>query len=1736
MLPILKRPFIIFILVCLPFLSHSQAQITDLPTLYITTTNNEVIKSKEAYISGTLKTVNSSSTIGEYDGTIEIRGRGNITWDWSDEGFYPKRPYRIKLLSKKNLLGMKASERSWTLLANHGDKTLMRNALAFKLSNILNFEYTVDYRFVDVVLNGQYIGNYQLADQVEVAANRVPITKIPKADSPNYDITGGYLLEADSYYNAEPDKIKFLTKGGMHMVIKSPDDGDITNQQKEYIQNFFTTVENTLFSINYKDPQNGYQKYFDMPSLINWYLVCEITGNSDAFRSIYMYKKHGQDKIYFGPVWDNDLSWGNDYTNEFKINKRVMDFAHTTDGDTEYKWIQRILTDPNFNRAVAERFEELYSGKLPEELNTAIDELRNLLTSSQAKNFTRWPILQKDAGLSPFYFATWNEHVNQLRKTVTDRLAWLRTSFATSSMSFKDNQNIPSNIVTLTGTIIGSSGSYDGVSTKEKAFDGNNDTYFDSSTGNGQWVGRDLGSIKNISYIKFRPRIGALDRMKGGLFQISDNISFTNPVTIYQIPQTTVENKDYYIGSTNLNGVPAQYVRYLSPDGGYGNIAELIVIAKAETLPFISKETTTGAITALAGTIIGTEGSYENNQAYTKEKAFDGNNETFFNGPIQNGQWVGRDLGSVKNITYIKFRPRNHPDGLIRMKGGRFEISNNSSFINPVTIYEIQQTTLENKDYYIGSTNVNGVAAQFVRYIGPDGSYGNIAELVVIAKAEPLLFGSTETAPTIGFGTLTGTIIGSSGSYDGVSTKEKAFDGNNDTYFDSSTGNGQWVGRDLGSIKNISYIKFRPRIGALDRMKGGLFQISDNISFTNPVTIYQIPQTTVENKDYYIGSTNLNGVPAQYVRYLSPDGGYGNIAELVVIAKAETLPFISKETTTGAITALAGTIIGTEGSYENNQAYTKEKAFDGNNDTYFLGPNPNGQWLGSNLGSVKNITYIKFRPRNHIDGRTRMIGGRFQISDNISFTNPVTIYQIPETTLENKDYYIGSTDPNGVPAQYVRYLSPDAGYGDVAEITIMGQSLPFISKETTIGTTTVLTGTIIGTSGSYQNDQAYTKEKAFDGNNETFFNGPIQNGQWVGRDLGSVKNITYIKFRPRNHPDGLIRMKGGRFEISNNSSFINPVTIYEIQQTTLENKDYYIGSTNVNGVAAQFVRYIGPDGSYGNIAELVVIAKAEPLLFGSTETAPTIGFGTLTGTIIGSSGSYDGVSTKEKAFDGNNDTYFDSSTGNGQWVGRDLGSIKNISYIKFRPRIGALDRMKGGLFQISDNISFTNPVTIYQIPQTTVENKDYYIGSTNLNGVPAQYVRYLSPDGGYGNIAELVVIAKAETLPFESTETAPTIGFGTLTGTIIGSPGSYDGVSTKEKAFDGNNDTYFDSSTGNGQWVGRDLGSIKNISYIKFRPRIGALDRMKGGLFQISDNISFTNPVTIYQIPQTTVENKDYIIQSKNPNGVTAQYVRYLSPDKGFGNVAEITIMQSIDYTFRTSAQCNGATEPYYYNSVVPVAKKGNASILRDNDPASYLETVAADGQYFQWLFEGSEKISCIKFQPRRGYENGMKGGKFIASITSTFDNPITVYTIPTDVQLEAKYYYLTSNDPNGVSFSYLRYVAPDGSFFNVAELQLFKKNEISTSRLSKTTDVNNLSDKIEPAITEVFVYPNPAYSELHLTGIQGPVIEALAFNQDGTSVRLTILNESTLDLSNLTRGFYIIRVNNTYTFKVYKN
>ncbi|MBR5240702.1 MAG: CotH kinase family protein, partial [Muribaculaceae bacterium] len=405
--------------------TDAYSKLTNVPTIYINTESGVEVTSKEDYVTAYVTVrgaKNDEDNITEV--LTEIKGRGNSTWGMA------KKPYRLKFDEKIKFLGNEAKEKNWVLLANYADKTLMRNALAFETArNIFDFGFTPSVTFVDVVLNGENIGSYMLTDQVEVKPKRVPVTEQDETTtSSDPEITGGYLIEVDGFADSEISW--FQTTKGMKVTIKYPKDDEINSDQSYYIKNYTQQMENALFGTNYTDAETGWRKYIDEASMVDWYIACELFGNSDAWWSTYMYKER-DDVFKFGPLWDFDIAFNNDDRLGDATNKLMRTYAH--DPKT---WIARWWQDAGFQAKVKVRWEELRKAGVAAFMTNYIDNTADYLQTSQQNNFQVWNILNTKVYRELATRGSYAAEVEFLKNYVTSRVGFLDDEFGLSQLIF----------------------------------------------------------------------------------------------------------------------------------------------------------------------------------------------------------------------------------------------------------------------------------------------------------------------------------------------------------------------------------------------------------------------------------------------------------------------------------------------------------------------------------------------------------------------------------------------------------------------------------------------------------------------------------------------------------------------------------------------------------------------------------------------------------------------------------------------------------------------------------------------------------------------------------------------------------------------------------------------------------------------------------------------------------------------------------------------------------------------------------------------------------------------------------------------------------------------------------------------------------------------------------------------------------------------------------------------------
>ena len=404
-----------------------------LPQIYLNTNNKEI--PDEPKIMAEIRIENKGNITHEGLIGIEIRGQSSQ--------MFPKKQYGFETRDSSNedvdvsLLGL-PEEEDWILHAPYSDKSLIRNALIYDLSRDIG-RYASRLVFVELTLNNNYDGLYILMEKLKRDKYRIDINKLKTNENEGEDLTGGYILKLDkedSYnqLNSFTSSIRppnSINNQQIRFVFDTPNEEDITNEQRNYIKSYLNSFETTLNSNQFSDLEKGYLKYIDVDGFIDFFILNELSNNVDGYRLSTWLVKDKNELLSIGPVWDFNLAFGNaNYCGgdrydvwTYKFNERCpQDFWQIP------FWWNRFMEDPNFKSLLKQRWNTLRNKELSENvILSKIDNYVSLFESSGSRkaNFRRWQILGEYIWPNNFIGGSYADEINYLKEWISNRLSWL---------------------------------------------------------------------------------------------------------------------------------------------------------------------------------------------------------------------------------------------------------------------------------------------------------------------------------------------------------------------------------------------------------------------------------------------------------------------------------------------------------------------------------------------------------------------------------------------------------------------------------------------------------------------------------------------------------------------------------------------------------------------------------------------------------------------------------------------------------------------------------------------------------------------------------------------------------------------------------------------------------------------------------------------------------------------------------------------------------------------------------------------------------------------------------------------------------------------------------------------------------------------------------------------------------------------------------------------------------------
>lgn len=346
----------------------------------------------------------------------QIRIRGNSS------RAYAKKNYQIVLTKSdgtdndQELLGMDRCE-TWVLHGPAVDKTLIRNYFAYNIAGQFMKDFVPDVRFCELFIDGEYKGLYVLTESIKVEQGRIQLN-----EPDQNDVQTSYVIAIDEKYASETTLNDFLNYTGrlsQYMDIVYPNEEDLSEERKAYIESDVSRWEKALFSYDYDTSSYGYWTIFDVDSCVDAFVFNEFVINDDyGAYSTFAYKDV-RGKVVIGPPWDYDNTFDN-YSFVTPVDKFYM---------PERVWYGMLLKDEAFCEDVISRYRELREDVLSDEcLSEFIDQTIDYLGPAIERNWERWgSVFADDSSLVPHDRRpqSYDEALADFKSFVSERGAWL---------------------------------------------------------------------------------------------------------------------------------------------------------------------------------------------------------------------------------------------------------------------------------------------------------------------------------------------------------------------------------------------------------------------------------------------------------------------------------------------------------------------------------------------------------------------------------------------------------------------------------------------------------------------------------------------------------------------------------------------------------------------------------------------------------------------------------------------------------------------------------------------------------------------------------------------------------------------------------------------------------------------------------------------------------------------------------------------------------------------------------------------------------------------------------------------------------------------------------------------------------------------------------------------------------------------------------------------------------------
>ena len=403
-----------------------------LPTIEINTESGKMV-TKKLFEGASISAKDATEEDQNFENLhAEVKCRGNFTYSGTK-----KKSFRIKFDEKINLFEQgRGKAKNWVLMAEHCDQTFLRNHIAFAMANLLDgIAYVSSSSFVHLYMNGEYQGIYHLVEQHQVNKNRVDIDEDPNVTDTDY------FIEWDAYANEDGVRgVNWFMVDSNKFLVKSD---NMTEDKCTFLSNYFNEAYEAIRS----GEQKSIEKYLDLPSFVDMYILQETVKNIDVGWSSFFFVKHAGGKISCTCPWDFDLASGNDnrlddgsYEGMYVGNSEYAFGWWAMDQGNE--WLCYLMRQKWFVDMVVARWNEK-SAAMQEIAVGEIDRIFNCFGDEIEKNFEVWHIFGQRINQEPYHIMeldSYKAHVDYLRQWTLDRFKWMDDYFKNDKTRYQTTE------------------------------------------------------------------------------------------------------------------------------------------------------------------------------------------------------------------------------------------------------------------------------------------------------------------------------------------------------------------------------------------------------------------------------------------------------------------------------------------------------------------------------------------------------------------------------------------------------------------------------------------------------------------------------------------------------------------------------------------------------------------------------------------------------------------------------------------------------------------------------------------------------------------------------------------------------------------------------------------------------------------------------------------------------------------------------------------------------------------------------------------------------------------------------------------------------------------------------------------------------------------------------------------------------------------------------------------------